>query len=154
MKKIFLTAIGLLMGFLCFAQTTSRNYIKTYVAREELSNSLQGNNNRQQVQQSVQYVDGLGRPIQSVVRWGSPAGSSPKDMVSFMTYDAYGRQLKQYLPYQSSYNDLRFTSAPEAPQNAFYDQHFGSSTAGNYAFAETEVEPSPLNRPKKQGAPG
>ena len=154
MKKIFLTAIGLLTGILCFAQTTSQNYIKTYSARQEITTTLKGNNNKDQVQQSVQYVDGLGRPIQSIVRWGSPDGASPKDMVSFMTYDKYGRQLQQYLPYRSDYSDLRFDVTPLPEQNAFYDQHFGNTTAGDFAFAETEVEPSPLNRAKKQGAPG
>ncbi|WP_165571982.1 DUF6443 domain-containing protein [Chryseobacterium vrystaatense] len=45
--------------------------------------------------ESVQYFDGLGRPIQSVAIKATPLGS---DVVVPIEYDAQGRQTKSYLP--------------------------------------------------------
>src|SRR5258708_36375916 len=50
----------------------------------------------QQVKQTTQYVDGLGRPLQTVVKGVSPNGY---DMVSPVLYDSFGREVFKYLPY-------------------------------------------------------
>ncbi len=48
------------------------------------------------LQQAVQYVDGLGRPIQTIQVQASPLGL---DMVAPQAYDSYGREVYKYLPY-------------------------------------------------------
>jgi RHS repeat-associated protein len=45
--------------------------------------------------QSIEYFDGLGRPIQSVITQGSP---QKKDVVQPFCYDAFGREVRSYLP--------------------------------------------------------
>src|SRR5258705_10279824 len=48
----------------------------------------------------TQYFDGLGRPIQTVIKKGSKAtGSSALDMVSPTVYDEFGRAQFKYLPF-------------------------------------------------------
>lgn len=51
------------------------------------------------VNQTVQYFDGLGRPLQTVTTQGSP---TYKDLVQPVAYDAFGREATKYLPYTSS----------------------------------------------------
>ncbi len=78
------------------------NYVRSFTPREQygqpskvtLSQSVAN------VSVSTEYLDGLGRPIQTVVRGGS--GSASQDLVQPVAYDAYGRQVKQYLPYAAS----------------------------------------------------
>jgi hypothetical protein len=48
------------------------------------------------VQESTQYFDGLGRPMQTVTTMGSP---SKKDIVQPFVYDVFGLEDKKYLPY-------------------------------------------------------
>src|SRR5262245_8532186 len=59
--------------------------------------------------QTTQYFDGLGRPLQTVVRQGSkPTGQPATDMVSPVYYDALGRETLKYLPYSSTENNGLF----------------------------------------------
>ncbi|MEL6558330.1 MAG: DUF6443 domain-containing protein [Bacteroidota bacterium] len=157
MKKHLILLISM---FCCaiqmMAQQTTENYVKTFVAREEVAGSLKGVNNKNKVQESIQYVDGLGRAKQSVVRWGSPLG---KDVITPVEYDQFGRVLKQYLPYVSSETNNannvngNYRSSAVTSQNAFYDTFYGG-ISGNYAFSEQLFESSPLSRVLKQAAPG
>ncbi|MCR9252373.1 MAG: DUF5615 family PIN-like protein [bacterium] len=127
------------------------NYVKTFVARQPETSSLAAIDDKDRVQESAVYVDGLGRPIQNVVRWGSNDGNN--DMVTPIEYDDYGRQSKQYLPYEATYNYGSYRIDAVTDQNAFYDNRFGG-TSGDFAFAEAVYDNSPLNRVVKQGAPG
>ena len=154
MKRIYLTMLCWLMALVIYGQDTDKNYIKTYTAREEITGSLKSNTDIHQVQQSVQYVDGLGRPLQSIVRQASPGLSGNRDIVTHFIYDDYGRQLKQYLPMKSTNNNLSFVDNFLIDQSAFYNNHFTGTSEGSYAFSESQLEASPLNRVKKQAAPG
>ncbi len=49
-----------------------------------------------QLMQGIQYVDGLGRPIQTIQVMASPFGY---DMIQPQAYDSYGREIAKYLPY-------------------------------------------------------
>ncbi|MBL1220590.1 RHS repeat-associated core domain-containing protein [Chryseobacterium sp. L7] len=76
-----------------FAQTnlsTSENYIYT-------KSCLDGDCTKKS--ESVQYFDGLGRPVQSVAIKATPLG---RDVVVPIEYDAKGRQAKSYLPVPQS----------------------------------------------------
>jgi RHS repeat-associated protein len=99
-------------------------------------------------QQSVNYYDGLGRPIQTVITQGSPTGL---DIVQPVVYDAYGREARKYLPVTTG-TDGRYKEGLIGT-NGLYT----GAVANFYTdipYAQTIFEPSPLNRPVEQGAPG
>ncbi|MFP3835648.1 DUF6443 domain-containing protein, partial [Chryseobacterium sp. SIMBA_028] len=90
MKKIILPISALLVTSLAQAQLTpTENYIytKTYLSDPTLPTP--------KTSETVQYVDGLGRPKQVVNIKASPLG---RDVVSHIEYDQFGRQIKDYLP--------------------------------------------------------
>ncbi len=116
------------------------------------------------VQQTTQYFDGLGRPLQTVVKQGSMStGQSPTDLVSPLEYDALGREAVKYLPYAAqSDNDGNFKLNPFPEQVAFYNSYLagqaGETHIGpngeNWAYSQTNFEASPLNRVSTTYAPG
>lgn len=92
----------------------------------------------------VDYFDGLGRALQTVIPNGSPL---EHDIVQAYVYDAYGRQEKEYLPYAKS------TTKPGAYRaNAVTEQaNFYSSSTSKVAqdqkpWIQHQFEQSPLNR--------
>jgi hypothetical protein len=82
------------------AQTQTNNYVITQTPRVSgiTNDSLIAANNgdKTKVQTAIQYVDGLGRPVQTVQKQASPLGY---DMVSPQYYDPYGREPNKYLSY-------------------------------------------------------
>ncbi|HRQ49375.1 MAG TPA: DUF6443 domain-containing protein, partial [Agriterribacter sp.] len=112
------------------------NYIRTWEAKapEQNANDLMARS-LSDVQQTTQYFDGLGRPLQTVVKQGSwPTGGTAVDMISMTEYDAYGREPFKYLPTPSTAtgstkNDGSFKLDPFAQQAAFYGGS-GSPIAG------------------------
>jgi RHS repeat-associated protein len=113
--------------------------------------------------QTIAYFDGLGRPLQTVEVKGSP--DATKDIVQPFAYDQYGREVQKFLPYPTASADgsyksdaLNSTSGvskfynPDGLQSGLQNSN-GVATIPN-PYAETSFEPSPLNRPVEQGAPG
>ena len=109
---------------------------------------------------SIQYVDGLGRSIQSV---GIEASPDKKHIVQPIVYDAYGRKDIGYLPYVVTDNCGIFQSNPVgtamvpynlSPQFEFYQAENDNIANDIAPYAVTVFEASPLNRVLKQGAPG
>ena len=100
------------------------------------------------VMQSTQYLDGLGRPIQTVARRALPGNY---DLVQFVTYDNLGRQIYQPMPFQSNHTDGRIHLTPSSQQSTFLNSHY---TNEDIFYGLTEYDDSPLNRVKKQMAPG
>src|SRR4030043_1494464 len=49
--------------------------------------------------ESMQYFDGLGRPLQTIYYKNSP---TQKDIIQPFEYDQYGREIVQYLPYTAT----------------------------------------------------
>lgn len=102
----------------------------------------------------IQYLDGLGRPLQTVDR---QASQSKKDIVQFFDYDALGREAKKYLPYaepgdvDGSYKATARTNQATFYSTSSWDPHVVRT---DYPLSQTVFEPSPLNRPSEQGAPG
>ncbi|MEQ8363572.1 MAG: DUF6443 domain-containing protein [Cyclobacteriaceae bacterium] len=103
--------------------------------------------------QTVQYLDGLGRPLQSTVTQGSP---EKKDIIQPVQYDQHGRESKKYSPFISSTQSGRFvvdplgasTSYSNSPHFQFYNNGTGDKVADDERpFTETLFEASPLNRP-------
>jgi hypothetical protein len=125
--------------------TNTLNYIISRTAREEqtgtaLSNSV--NNTTTQ----IQYMDGLGRGLQSLIWQGSP--DKTKDIISQTNlYDVFGSVNKGILTTPSDGILGAYKSNAQTLASSFY----GGDT---YPFTETVFEPSPLNRPEKQFGAG
>lgn len=106
-----------------------------------------------QVSTDVQYLDALGRPIQAVQAKGSPAGN---DLVQPFAYDSLGREVTKYLPYApATTSDGSYKSnAVPTGQASFYSTPPSGVSVNIFPYAESKLEPSPLNRLLEQGAPG
>jgi len=105
-----------------------------------------------QLMQGIQYVDGLGRPIQTIQVMASPFGY---DMIQPQAYDSYGREIAKYLPYTpltGTAGSLR--SSATTSQQTFYSAPPDNVATIPNANAATAFDNSPLNRPVEQGAPG
>jgi len=92
------------------------------------------------VQQVTQYVDGLGRPVQTVAMQASPL---LQDMVSIQVYDPFGREALKYLPYTSPSNDGNYKNYALSEQNSFNTTQFPEE---KYYYGQTVYEASPISR--------
>lgn len=131
-------------GFDKVSYVRSFDFYKALTSDVTLSSEISSGN----ILQTTQYVDGLGRPIQTVARRALPGN---KDMVQFSVYDEYGRVIYQPLPFQSNYDDGRLHLTPSSQQSSFLNGHY---TDEDIFYGLTEFENSPLNRVTKQMAPG
>ncbi|KAI9450317.1 hypothetical protein F5148DRAFT_1337167 [Russula earlei] len=125
------------------------NYVRSWTPQQPYSQDSDVTSGARQVTQvnkATQYIDGLGRPLQTVSWQASPA---QKDMVSATVYDSIGREAYKYLPYTTTTTTGAFHTDPFTEQNSFY-----SSTYPGQQPAYTVFEPSPLNRPLQTLAPG
>jgi|GEM_PF-5324721 len=76
--------------------------------------------------QDITYYDGLGRPLQEVGVRASGTGAM-RDLVTPVTYDAFGRKDKDYLPYGTATGVGGAFKANATAQQATY---YNSPTAG------------------------
>ncbi len=102
------------------------------------------------VKESVQYFDGLGRPLQTVSRQAT-TGSTASDIVTPMVYDEMGRQLYQYMPYVATTSNGSFKLNPFAEQKTYLQ---GKYPGESFFYSKSVVEASSLNRVTKTFAPG
>ncbi|RZS99558.1 DUF6443 domain-containing protein [Aquimarina brevivitae] len=109
-----------------------------------------------QVKTVTNYLDYMGRALQSVTKQFSP---QKKDLVTVATYDQFGRQTIKYLPYVASYGsgafkqfDVRDLSS--SPQYLFYQNTTDKIANTKDPWSKSRVEASPLNRVIEQGAVG
>ncbi len=164
------TALLALMCATAQAQTPI-NFVRTWEAlTPQTDPSTLQNKTVREVRQTTQYLDGLGRPIQTVVREGSlntAAGHTQAyDLVSAVVYDAFGREEKQYLPFVAHSNiagsalptDGSYKSNALDQQTWFYSNSNALSPIYGQGdtkyYGQTVFEASPLNRVDKQMAPG
>ena len=134
-----------------YAAGTKLNYVRSWDALGPFTDANTFTNQPYAaVRQTTSYLDGLGRPLQTVVRQATP-GSAPTDIVSPVVYDEFGREPVKYMPYSSSGTDGNFRMNPFAEQqSALQAQYPGESVF----YGKTDFEASPLNRPLKTYAPG
>ncbi|MDV7699179.1 RHS repeat-associated core domain-containing protein [Chryseobacterium soli] len=133
MKKLIISIGALLVTSLAQAQLTLTEnyiYIKTYLSDPTLPTP--------KTSETVQYVDGLGRPKQVVNIKASPLG---RDVVSHIEYDQFGRQIKDYLPVPQG-GTLNGAIVPTPLANATQPDLYGSEKI----YAEKTLENSPLDR--------
>lgn len=155
-----------LFALSAFAQTATQNYVRTRAPRKVITtntklDALTGN--KDSVMTTIQYLDGLGRPLQTVQQKASPSGY---DIIQPFAYDAYGREVIKYLPYSTtntSYGTYRDDALTTGKGVRYYYNPTGGAAEGQqnsgvvktpYPFAQTGFEASPLNRVIEQGAPG
>ncbi|HYE55864.1 MAG TPA: DUF6443 domain-containing protein, partial [Chitinophagaceae bacterium] len=118
------------------------------------------------VKQTTQYFDGLGRPLQTVVKKGSlvtnpsapESSSGALDMVSAVVYDELGRERYKYLPFvantagsNSSTSDGLLKLNPFEQQSQFATAQYSGES---FPYSKINFEPSPLNRAAEIYAPG
>ncbi|WP_299314625.1 DUF6443 domain-containing protein [uncultured Aquimarina sp.] len=137
--------------------STDENYVFTRVYQKEKTSFSEVSNNSDVIE-SITYFDGLGRATQQI---GIKASPDKKDIVTYMEYDTYGRQAKQYLPFErqneviGSYNTVDVITDINSYYKTKYPNDFiGMAEADVNAYSETIFEKSPLSRPLKQAAPG
>jgi RHS repeat-associated protein len=140
----------ILFPFLAKAQTptNTENYVRTKNYKQPTATTIPIPTPIQATQ-SITYYDGLGRPIQQLAHAQSNSG---KDIVIPIEYDAFGRQVKEYLPFASSQNTMAYMDSTTLKQNLVsqYQTQYGESIP----FSEKRYESSPLNRLIDQAAPG
>jgi RHS repeat-associated protein len=101
------------------------------------------------VGQSTQYIDGLGRPIQTILKQASPQQS---DMATVQSYDEFGRELIHYLNFTTTNSQTgNFKTTPYSDQYGFNNTQF---TGEQFYYSLTDPEPSPMGRTMASYAPG
>ena len=138
------------------------NFVRTWdaIAPEQDANVLMSRP-LQDVKQYTQYLDGLGRPLQTVIKQGSlSTGSSPNDLVSPVEYDEYGREQHKYLPFVANgtggypTNDGKFRMNPFQQQVTFMTAQYYNTQNETFYYGKTNFEAAPLNRPVNTYSPG
>ncbi|MVO09177.1 type IV secretion protein Rhs [Flavobacterium sp. TP390] len=148
MKKILY--ILTLIPFLALAQSQDQNYIKTTTYKKASTQVTVDVNNPADAAVQVSYFDGLGRPIQQIAHKQSSSGN---DIITHIEYDAFGRQIKDYLPFKYNNQNIEFVDPATVGSelNSFYSSYNGGTM---FPYSEKELESSPLNRVLRQAAPG
>ncbi|UPT69700.1 MAG: DUF6443 domain-containing protein [Flavobacterium sp. JAD_PAG50586_2] len=140
MKKLFILAT--LFPVFAFGQSTDQNYVKTTTYREPAGSSPK---------YSITYFDGLGRPMEQIAHKQS---GTTQDIVTTITYDAWGRQNKEYLPVVSG-STLNYHGLTPADVGVYYGTaQFPTMATTGFPYSEKLFEASPLNRIRGQAAPG
>lgn len=142
------------LHFSVIAQSNNRNFVISRTYKQSVPTSG-GSGSILDASQEIRYFDGLGRPLQNVSTHGSPQLSdrTPYDLVIHTQYDSYGRVSKVYLPYPVFGNGGYQGGAPTQSIN-YYQNTQNVCESNSRAFAETQYEASPLNRPIRQYASG
>ncbi|WP_303317579.1 DUF6443 domain-containing protein [Flavivirga abyssicola] len=155
MKKLLFTLVTLCVSSLMMAQTTTENYVKTTSYQIKTPTGAVSNDYKIE---GITYYDGLGRPKQSI---GIRAGGNREDIITYIDYDEFGRQDKEYLPYAISSNGASYiTDAKNATLSYYdnairYDDDFlGMTVADINPYSQKRLEDSPLSRVLSQAAPG
>lgn len=153
---LMISAHGQTANLAPYNSSTRVSYVRTWEANApvQIADSLM-RRPVTDVQQITKYVDGFGRPLQTVIKQISP---NLKDLVTLNRYDSFGREQLKYLPfvanvYQSGdvTNDGDFKFSPYQQDSVF---NKGQFTGQTFYYGQTSFEPSPLNRPLNTYAPG
>jgi RHS repeat-associated protein len=140
-----------------YSSTINKSYVRTWDAVKPGLDGTSISNNQilKDVKQGTLYFDGLGRPLQTVIKQGSLAtGSSATDIVGMVEYDQNGREQFKYSPYsEASSNDGSFKLDAFSRQSTFMTSQYGGQ-GETFFYGQTNFEASPLNRPEKITSPG
>ncbi|MGN6418172.1 MAG: DUF6443 domain-containing protein [Pseudobacter sp.] len=135
------------------------NYVRTWTTKAPESNpvTLIGRS-VSDVTQSTSYLDGLGRPLQSVVKKGAITPDGYADIVSPVIYDGFGRPVYKYISFVSkqvngsgTVDNGNFKLNPFQQQEVFATEQYPGE---QFFYEKTVYESSPLSRELKKFAPG
>lgn len=130
-----------------------QNFVLTYTAKKPSSYAdLLAEGSICEVSATVEYLDGLGRPLQSVQVKGSVDGT--KDVIQLVEYDQVGRNANIYLPYVGPTSNGSYRTNALTEQQSFFNSLPIGMGQNLFPFSRTIFEPSSLNRVKEQGATG
>lgn len=132
----FLVVIFAFCSLTASAQSTAHNYIHSRTMLNDTGSSYLD---------QVAYYDGLGRPVQTVLKKSTPLH---KDIVTLQEYDDFGRPSNLYLPtpVATSTGEYVATATLKSVSNSVYGDH--------NAYSKIVYEPSPLNRIQEHYGPG
>ncbi|RZS90546.1 DUF6443 domain-containing protein [Aquimarina brevivitae] len=128
--------------------STDENYVFSRLYQRAMG-SPSGIQYESDVIENVTYIDGLGRAKQQIAIKTTP---DKKDIITYVAYDEYGRQAKEYLPYADPNGNGSYRTGVQQATLNYYNQPKYQNTLNPYS--EKQFEPSPLNRVSKQAAPG
>ena len=123
MKRMLSQILLVFVTSPALAQVSSENYVQT---TQRISDT--------QVLTTVQYYDGLGRPIEKVEQGVTPSGDN---LIHLQQYDGLGREWRSWSPIKSSSAFLNPSDVSSLSQSQYSDSH---------AFSQNNYESSPLNR--------
>ena len=137
--------------------SSNQNYIATYMPQNDsystAASAISASTNKDNVQTTIQYFDGLGRPSQTVMVKGTPGGT--KDLVTPIEYDGLGRLNRNFMSYPASTTaDGSFKSTGLADVLSYYAAPGSGVKTTAYPYTVPVYEKSPMNRIAEQGAPG
>jgi len=144
--------------------TISKAYVITWTTRISGLTNVSNLSTRPicEVNQSIQYVDGLGRPLQLVETRANPDGT--KDFITTTNYDQFGREKFKYLPYTAGGTNGSFRQDALTPSSGIHDFYNPQGSSGDQLsngiprtpspFSEVQFEASTLNRVLQKGGPG
>jgi RHS repeat-associated protein len=123
------------------------NYVRTQVPDMPM-NDLSTNADTY-IRQSTSYFDGLGRPLQEVIKKAHKDGF---DLVQAHIYDSTGEEAYRYLPYAlpAEISTGKFNPWIKLRMHEFYD----NQGPDEEPYGKTLLDKSPLKRVTKQLAPG
>ncbi|NDV97147.1 RHS repeat-associated core domain-containing protein [Dysgonomonas sp. 521] len=126
------------------AVSANQNYIQTRTYTTD---------NGSRYMESIQYFDGLGRPLQTVQRAVTP---NTADLVTYQEYDPFGRDGRAWLPTVAAGNNGAFVSHANYKAKAMttYKSTTYNTTSDSVAYSRPVYEASPLNRVVEQYGPG
>ena len=105
-----LPVLATVLASLSYAQTNTENYVQSKTCLNE---------DCTKISEAITYFDGLGRPKQVVSVKSTPSG---KDLVTPVTYDGFGRKVKDILPVPAdTQNSMIHTGiVNESAANTYY----------------------------------
>jgi RHS repeat-associated protein len=134
-----------------YASTLPINFVRTWSAKVPETNPLSIMQRPvDDIDQSTQYVDGFGRPIQTVAKQQNPNG---KDIVQGIVYDQYGREQYQFPVFASTTSNGSLKMDPFQQQTTFYTGYLAGQNQTLF-YGHAIFEPSPASRLASQYAPG
>jgi len=127
-----------------------QNYIITATPYKAVSGGSLDNTNSNI---TIQYYDGLGRPVEQVQSGITP---NHNDLVTYQEYDAFGRESNSWLPAVASGNNVAFIPFETFMSKSAdtYNNTSNNVSADVSPYAYPVYEASPLNRALEQYGPG
>ena len=137
MKRTIISILMLSCCLMASGQSTNRNYMRTRTHTDSTGTSYRD---------KLTYYDGLGRPVQEVAVKGNPSGT---DLTALKEYDAYGREIRSWLPVASG-TDGSYKTPSTLKSTAQGSSGYGDTRP----YTETAYELSTLDRVKQSTGPG